>query len=190
MSISLGGSTSQARQNSQQSIWGAQSPYLEDLYAQGQQALGGAIEQNNQMIPGIQEAFGNQLNPQGNPYLGDMAESGLGQLQQNFGQTLSQIRGGAVSTGSLGGSRQGVAEGIAARDMGTQATNFMSSLFGNNYQQDQNRSLSALQLAPQMANQQFAPLAGYQQLLGGPVALNQSQGRSESKSKQGAVGAG
>ncbi len=188
MAGSLSKSEGQGNQASDQSVWGAQSPYLQDLFAQGQNALGVAQEQNNQLMPQVTSAYENALNPQGNPYLDQMAQSGLGQLQQNFGQTLSQIRDGAVNTGSLGGARQGVAEGIAARDMGTQATNFTSALYGNNYQQDQNRALTAVNMAPQVANQAFSPLSGYQQVLGSPTVLGQSRGTTSSKSKAGAYG--
>ncbi len=182
----MSASKGESQNTSTQNVWGTQQPYLQDLYSQGQGVLDQATQQNNAMMPQLDQAYGNALNPQGNPYLDQQVQGGLGQLQQNFGQTLSQIRGNAVNAGSLGGSRQGVAEGIAARDMGTQANNFVSGMYGQNYQADQNRSMQALQMAPQMAVQQFAPLSGYQQILGAPTVLGQSQGDSKSKSMSGA----
>jgi len=175
----MSGGKSQSSGRQEQNVWGAQSPYLQDIYAQSGGALQQAQATNQQMMPGIEQSYQNMINPQGNPYLDQMAQSGLGQLQQNFGQTLSQIRGGAAAGGSLGGSRQGVAEGIASQDMGTQANNFLGNLYGGQYQADQNRALGGLGMAGQITNQAFAPLAGQASLIGGPTVLG--SGSNESK---------
>ena len=54
-----------------------------------------------------------------NPYVQNMLEQQAGLLNRNLAENLlPAIRSGAIETGNLGGTRQGVAEGIAAR--GTQ----------------------------------------------------------------------
>ena len=54
-----------------------------------------------------------------NPYVQGLLEQQAGLLNRNFAENLlPSIRSGAIASGNLGGTRQGVAEGIAAR--GTQ----------------------------------------------------------------------
>jgi hypothetical protein len=67
---------------------------------------------------------------------------------------LPSIRSGAVSSGGYGGSRQGIAEGLAmgkrntaaergARDLGIAANDATATLFGNAYESAQNRMAGA-----------------------------------------------
>lgn len=68
---------------------------------------------------------------------------------QYLRQVLPQIQGGAVAAGGVGGSRQGVAEGIAAeglaKALASQTTGLTSQAYGQNLQ----AALQTLQLAPQ-----------------------------------------
>ena len=62
---------------------------------------------------------------------------------------MPSIRQGAVANGTLGGSRQGIAEGLAASRMNEDLGSSLSSLYGNAFTQAQNARNS---IAPQMAN--------------------------------------
>lgn len=62
------------------------------------------------------------------PALNDIRDQ-MATLQRDFGEkTLPAIRGAASQVGGYGGSRQGIAEGIAARGMGEQAMRSMGRL--------------------------------------------------------------
>lgn len=97
-----------------------------------------------------------------NPYLGAMNQANINQSLQGYNDALSSaantltrsvlpgIRSGGVLAGQYGGSRQGIAEGVALGDLGTQlaqnARNLSQSamdsgnqLFGNAYESAQNR---------------------------------------------------
>jgi len=102
-----------------------------------------------------------------NPYLTGAIQKGINQSNTAFQNmqtdatrnltenVLGNIRGGAVASGQYGGSRQGIAEGRAVNDFSTQMGRAMSQYGQNNtdsaiaaqagaYDQDQNRSLNAM----------------------------------------------
>jgi hypothetical protein len=77
-----------------------------------------------------------------NPYLKDMGDGLQGQFNRNLEQnTLPSLRGGAVAAGGVGGSRQGIAEGLAAGASNTGAANAITNLYGNDYEQQMGRNL-------------------------------------------------
>jgi hypothetical protein len=77
-----------------------------------------------------------------NPYLAQMGTDLQGQFNRNLTQnTLPSLRGGAVAAGGVGGSRQGIAEGLAAGASNTGADNAITSLYGNDYEQQMGRNL-------------------------------------------------
>lgn len=53
-----------------------------------------------------------------NPYMGAQADFLRQQMQDALGQNLQSIRSNSVGNGTLGGSRQGVAEGLALKEIG------------------------------------------------------------------------
>lgn len=80
--------------------------------------------------------------PGSNPYLGAQANAITQQATQNL--QLNQLPGissGAVAAGGYGGSRQGIAEGVATGLTNQGITNSLASLYGNQYQQDQQNAL-------------------------------------------------
>lgn len=182
----MSGGKSKSETNSSQGVWGTQSPYLSDLYSQAQGALPGAQAQAGQIGQQGINAWGNMLNPQGNPYLQAMNQQGLNQIGETYqNQILPGINNAAMGAGSLGSSRQGIAQGLAAQGATREMGNFTTNLYGQQYQQDQNRAMGALAMLPQMQNSPWAALQGYQQMIGGPTVLGSSSGRS--KSLQGGV---
>lgn len=163
-------SRTKTRSKSTADVWGGQSPYLLDLYRRGQEMLDG-FQPNTSVTDPAMQAWQNQLNPQGNPYLQQMTSQysqALGQLDQRTGMQ-------AAAGGVYGGGRQGVEQHLNQQNIGNQMGNFM----GAQYQADMNRAQGALGMAPQMLGmtpygQQQQALAQYGNLIGRPTVLGQS----------------
>jgi hypothetical protein len=84
------------------------------------------------------------MNPNGNPYL----DNQINYAQQNIGRNLKEnILPGVASeagiTGNYGGSRQGIAEGMAMQEALRQGTQLDSTMRGNAYSEDMNRAGNA-----------------------------------------------
>ncbi len=87
-----------------------------------------------------------------NPYLKQMGVD----LQNQFTNTLLRdtlpgVRGGALAAGGVGGSRQGIAEGLATAGSNTGAASAVTNLYGQDYENQMRRNLQQYQ-----ADQQFA----------------------------------
>ena len=87
-----------------------------------------------------------------NPYLKQMGVD----LQNQFRDTLLQntlpgVRGGALAAGGVGGSRQGIAEGLATAGSNTGAASAVTNLYGQDYENQMRRNLQQYQ-----ADQAFA----------------------------------
>lgn len=81
-----------------------------------------------------------------NPYLDDMAANITRQASDTWSRNiLPATRSGAMAAGGFGGSREGVVEANAANDLGNNLTGQLANLYGNDYQQTQNRNLSKYQ---------------------------------------------
>jgi len=213
MSGSLGKSQSEAENVSTQDIWGAQSPYLQELYA----GAGGLLASPNQaqsqgvqsatnyagspalsnLIGRSQTALGTTLDPQQNPYLQGAIKSAIRPLTQNYQENvLGGITDEFAAAGQHGGSRQGIAEGIAGREYLQQVGDIGTEMAYGDYTGGQERMLQGLSQAPTVANLGLMPsqiyqqagqvpwqnLSNYQQLIGAPTTLTQSSGSSESDS--------
>ena len=147
-------------------------------------AGGGGIP--NQTLQGLQQMGTN-------PYLAQQGQAGLDILNRNYDRNLGQISGDAVASGSLGGSRQGVAQAEALQNNQLASNDFISQLYGGQYQADQNRAmqsalgqgglqLNASSVADNMLNRQdrtsLAALSQSPQLLGlgaAPMGVYQQQ---------------
>lgn len=163
--LGFGKSSSSSRSSTR--VWEAQDPFLRDMYARG----AGLLDQFQPNM-GLMDAWQNQLQPQGNPYLQQMSQfyqDQLGQMNQGTGRA-------AAAAGMFGGGRQGVEQSLNQQQMGTQLGQFL----GNQYQSDMNRSMQALQMGNSMTpyGQQMGALRNFASLIGPPVMLNQSRGRS------------
>lgn len=178
--MSGGQSSSSSEQDSR--VWDQQSPYLQALYQQGAQQLGG-FQPNQQVADQSMQAWQGQLNadPQQNPYLQQMTQT----FRDQLGQGVQQIGGQAGLTGGYGGGRQGLLEANALQDYGNQVGNFL----GGQYQQDQNRAAQqnqfGLQNAQSMLNlqpwqQQQQALQQQGNLIGGPTVLGSGSSGSSS----------
>lgn len=77
-----------------------------------------------------------------NPYLAQMGAGLQKQFNDNLTMnTLPAIRGGAMAAGGVGGSRQGIAEGLATGQSNTGAANAITNLYGQDYGAQMGRNL-------------------------------------------------
>jgi hypothetical protein len=96
-----------------------------------------------------------------NPYLQNVEQAALGNLNQGFQQSLNTIADRAINAGAFGGSRQGVAEGVAAAETARQAGDLSAQLRSQGYgqaaglmQSDMDRAMQGQQLNLQAAGMQ------------------------------------
>lgn len=96
-----------------------------------------------------------------NPYLSSIADDMQRRTMDMLGQNNLAIQGNAVSSGGMGGSRQGVAQGTAAGKAADYLQGNVAGLYGNAYNQDQNRLRQDWTLGSGMlsqgVNMPFAP---------------------------------
>jgi hypothetical protein len=203
LSSLFGGSKSRTV-NNPSTVWGGQAPFLTNLYGQGQ----GLAQQQSQTIgqdaAGLSQGLLGGLGPYsnaatnpafqnllqraqgGSPYLGQQIQ-GLG---NDIGQFFSQqILPGIQSQyglgGTLGGSRQSIAQGMASQDAIRQfsqgATNLRQADYGQGLQaaaylgdlsQQQIGNLGNmynLSMSPYMA--QWSPYQSLSGIIGSPTVL-------------------
>lgn len=218
MSGSFGGS--QSSSSSSQFLSPLQAPFLQQLFQGAQQVQ----QQQQPQISGVAQGLAGQLGQQGQGFLdtlggnqfteqlGQFAQQGNPFVQQqisNFGQDigqnlgqniLPQIRSGGIATGQPGGSRAGIAEGLALqgaqRAFGQGVTDLRSNAF--------NQQVGAAQAGGQLAQggaaaglggigelfnlglggfqAEFAPLQNLAAILGSPILEGKSKGKSSSLS--------
>ena len=100
-----------------------------------------------------------------NPYLNQQASAITNQLTRNLNeQVMPGIRSEALASGQYGGSRQGIAEGLAASRLNQDLAPALTNLYGGAYENAQQRMYGtanalndqAFQNAQQNANRQFS----------------------------------
>jgi hypothetical protein len=171
----------QSSQQSTTDVWGPQAPYLKQLYEQAAGNMPGAG------TPGFagpaRGAWEQMINPQANPYLENMGEAGLGQINRNLTQNVLPAIGNEAMGGmNLGSSRHGVAEGLATQGAQIAGGDFLTNLYGNQYQGDQNRALTALLNTGRVQDIDWNALNNFARLIGSPTKVGQSSGDSKSMS--------
>ncbi len=181
----MSGSKGKSEEQTSSFVDPAQSPFLDLLRRQGldlsnqQQAGGSQFQQNvlNPSLSAFQQIVGG---PSENPFLQGQIQQGQNLLNRNLTENLlPSIGGAAAGAGQLGGSRQGVAQGIALRGTQEAGANFSENLIGQDFQQQRQQQLQALGLAGNIGGLAFSPLQNLQQLIGRPTIL--SQGDASSK---------
>lgn len=198
-------------------VWGGQESYLTDLYGQGAELLGSQPAMNLGMTSGLegmgqyaqgpalqnliqstQGGFNRMMNPQQNPYLQQAMSSAIRPITQNYQENvLGGITDQAVQAGQTGGSRQGIAEGIAGRSYLDTIGDVTTNMAMQDYTQGQQNQLEAMGMSGDIANlgmmpsdlqyqagqlEQMAPwqqLQLQQGLLGSPTVLGGPGGSSE-----------
>lgn len=191
----LFGGSEQSSQTPADQVWGPQVEYFRDLYSrasdlsqqpQNQQALSvyqGMAEGN----PWLQSFRTPQISPEYQNY--------SRQLQQDFNTNiLPAIQGQAAIAGGLGGSRQQIAEGMAADT----AANMLSNFAAQTYGAQQDRSLQAamgnldsqFQGAQMLQQSPWFNLQQFKGILGNPLVIDQgaTAGSSTSPGLLGGLG--
>lgn len=120
------------------------STETQQSWKQGQQASG-QIQRNNQVAQQANDfGLSKALFANSNPYLAGHIQAAQRPLMDKFtqaGGVLSNIRNNSVSNGSFGGSRQGIAEGLAStglmRELGDISTAMQSNAYGQGLQAQQ-----------------------------------------------------
>jgi hypothetical protein len=160
-------------------VYGAQDPYLEDLYSRSQLAsyndqgtqfsqgfqqptmdMWGQMARGGAQIPGLQQGLSGFGQMQ-NQALGGAIDAGLSQINNNFNRNIMpSINQGAAMSGTSGGSRQGIAQGLAMSDANQQASNFVSQMQSDNWQNQMNNQLSAYGQLGSLQAQQNQSMTG------------------------------
>ena len=92
----------------------------------------------------------NAPNVNNNPYLQQAVQGAVNPMIDNFNESiLPGIRSGAMQTGQYGGSRQGVAEGIAAGKLTRNIGDISSQMYSGAYQNGMDSLSRAIALGPQ-----------------------------------------
>jgi hypothetical protein len=184
--------------------WHTQADYLENMFGYGQglydqgplqyypgqtwvdpnqlellgrsNALGYSTgPQLNSLIGNAQGSLNQALQGGMNPYLQDYLRMGSQAIGQNFReQLLPGIQQDAIAQGALGGSRQGIAEGLAADRASQSMEDFTTRLLSDAYGQGLRQQSAAWQVSPQLARLGLLP-STQQQALGALYAGDTQQ---------------
>jgi hypothetical protein len=131
------------------------------MYMQGAQQAGSAAQNvTNQM----QQQWLSQLDPSrldvaNNPLLQSAAQAAINPIFQNLQESvLPQIAMHGVGTGTLGGSRNDLAQAQAIERSSAQAADATTRMYAQAYENEANRQLQALGLGGQIGQMQMLPL--------------------------------
>jgi len=191
-------SLSYNQQHSKDSVDNVQRQYLQDMFYRAQQASnqntvagftplqeqaqGMAANYAGSLTPFTQNALGGAnflasgavLNPNANPHLQQTAAAAMRPVFENLTQNvLPGIRGDAAMTGNVGGSRQGIAEGLAAQGALRTAGDIGANIYSQGYGQGLGAMTQGLGLAPQTAQLGLMPADILNQVGGAQQALQQ-----------------
>jgi hypothetical protein len=155
---------------------------FDPLQAQGMQGqldyAGGGLQDQ---VAGFQDASQFALNAPdvaNNPYIGGMADVIGNRLQSNLDTSMGNIRDRMIDSGQTGGSRHGVAQGIAIEGNQQALGDALAGLYGGAYGQGLSAQGSALGMAPQTA--QLGMLPGQvQSSIGGQMQGMEQRGIDE-----------
>lgn len=131
---------------------------FDPLQTQGQNAVLGATGQQQQVANNAGNAtnflLGPALDVNSNPYLQSAIAAGVRPIQENLVEsTLPAIRSEAATTGNFGSSRQGIAEGLAAKGASQAIADTSARMASDAYNTGIGAMQNAIQLSPQtMAN--------------------------------------
>lgn len=102
--------------------------------------------------------LGPVLFPQSNPALRAATDAALRPIGENFAQkVLPNIRGGAVQAGGFGGSRQGIAEGLASQGFLRQIGDTTAKIQADAFQKSLDSFTKALFATPSIATSSLLP---------------------------------
>ena len=103
----------------------------------------GAMQATGYAPQGVQGNTPGPANGGGNPYVDMQGGAIARRMNDNLTRNvLPQIDQGAMAAGQFGGSRQGVVQANALKDMNLGLGDSLSNLYGNDWTNQQNRNLS------------------------------------------------
>lgn len=121
-------------------------------------AQGGSTDIANAALQASQFFLGAGLDPRTNPFLQSAIGAATRPITEQLTQaTLPAIRGEAITSGQFGGSRQGIAEGLAAQGASRATGDVAGTLASQGYQAALDAGIRALGLAPATGALQFQP---------------------------------
>lgn len=165
----------------QKNPWEQQTGFLTDVWGQARDNVGWQADNVNMnqeqgwnavadfaqggaqdIFSGAQDQLGflgstDQLRPESNPFFQANIDAMTRAVQENLGRGLNQVNQQSVGANNLGGSRQGVAQGMAISDATEQAGDFTSQMAMENYQQGLQNMTNAAQMAPMLMEMGMAP---------------------------------
>lgn len=166
--------------------WKPAQPYIKEGFAQAQDLLNRPTfnplqQQGMDMATQYADSLGGMtgnaqnawsfltspslLSPDSNPYLAQMAQAAARPVMQNLTENILPALGSSAEmAGQYGGSRQGIAEGIAMRGANQTIADQTANLYGNAYQQGLNTMMQGLGQAGNVANLGLMPSNIYQQV--------------------------
>jgi len=168
-------------QNPPQQFPGSQIAPQNPLQGQAQQqfldaAQGGVQGSVNAAQNASNFLLGPVLNPESNPALRAATDAAIRPIQQQFTQSvLPNIRQGAITSGQFGGSRQGIAEGIASQGFMQQVGDTSAQFQNQAFQNSLDAMARALLVSPQTANLGFLPAQGVEAVGAQRQGLEQQQ---------------
>ena len=140
------------------------SPF-DPLQQQGQEMALASVPQQGSVVRAAADTSNSILNPgflipDSNPALRATIDASTRPIIQNLlEQALPIIRGGAVTTGNFGSSRQGIAEGLATGRAAQAVGDTSAKVATTGYGQGLDAQLKALSLAPTTAGALSIPAA-------------------------------
>lgn len=120
-------------------------------------ALGGMQQSSNALNQGLQFSL-NAPDVANNPYIGGVADTIQKRMSRQFNEDLMpRITTNAVQSGGLGGSRQGIAEGLAARGTSEATGDALAALYADAYGSGLDAQGRALVAAPSAMQASLMP---------------------------------
>ncbi len=136
------------------------------------------------MANAIATARGDFLSPTSNPYLRSAVDAAIEPMVQNYqARVVPQIRDSALSSGYYGGSRHGVADALAVRDLNRQIADTSATMYANNYQTERQNQLNAPALIQDATTAALLPM-DLQTAAAGNLQAIQQQGIDVQLAKQ------
>ena len=121
-------------------------------------AASGAGDISQAVTSSFTNLLENALNPQANPQFDAFLQSAIRPIEESLMERiLPSIRSGAVQTGNVGSSRQGVAEGQAIRGFSREAGDITSRIVSDAYNRGVQAILQGTALAPAAAEAGMLP---------------------------------
>lgn len=135
----------------------------ETMVAQNLAVQNAAAAQNsiNQINQGVNYGLTGAMDTANNPYLRGAIEAATRPIQQQYmdaGGKMSQIRTEATQAGGFGGSRQGIAEGLAQARMAQEMGDVGAKIASDAYNKGQDTFSKTLMFAPQALDAGMTPV--------------------------------